>query len=255
MCETDTTFTTKADCSALGNFRALPTPDLVASSVATARPNALRQKARPSAVVGAGATGGSDGQVWGLFGRRLCDRRVASVADGETETQQEVLVGTNLPELWGKATVHPRFICPNLFRTATFKQSWTYKLGTVLRPGPRPPDSKLVRRRLLRSLRGPGVFYAHAGRPVGVPTFRALRAWFEVARIRADQRHTRVAHPDTCLLSKFVFTAMHQFEHRDALPFIDFHSLEHHHDHSASKRLGAPPGRSRSPASTPGVSV
>jgi len=152
---------TEVHSSDLEVFRALPTPDLVASSVAIARPCAFRRKARLSAVADAGATGVSCGQTGGILQKRTYDQRVASVAVGKTETQQQALVGTNLPKLWGKATGHPRFVCPNLFGSATLRQSRTYIQGTVLRPGPRPPDSKLVRRRLLRSLRGPGVFYAH----------------------------------------------------------------------------------------------
>ena len=84
---------------ASGIFRALPTPDLVASSVAIAQPVVFRRKARLSAVADAGATGVYCGLFGGIREKRVYDRRVVTVAAGETETQQVVLVGTNLPKL------------------------------------------------------------------------------------------------------------------------------------------------------------
>ena len=144
---------------ALGIFRALPTPDLVASSVAIALSGVLWSNAQAAAVVGARATGGGvDGRPEGVD-KEVSDKRDAAVASGETETQRKGLVGTNLPDLWNEAIGHPRFFCRDLFGPAADTLPRTYNLSTVLRPGPRPPDSKLVRRRLLRSKTWAGHFF------------------------------------------------------------------------------------------------
>ena len=95
MCRGDKKPRTGVRSLTLDNFRALPIPDLVASSVATARSDAFRREVGPSAVADAGATGVFHEQTGAILERRLYDRRVAAVAAGMTETRKTVLIGTN----------------------------------------------------------------------------------------------------------------------------------------------------------------
>ena len=130
-----------------------------------------------------------------------------------------------MPDLWNEAIGRPRIFCRDLFGPAADTLPRTYNLSTVLRPGPRPPDSKLVRRRLLRSKTWAGHFFALSLRRPHDPCASPM------SRVRSQRSFFRFCSVRRSLAESYDMEALEG----DAAPTIAYHGRQNSTSRVASR--------------------